>query len=184
MLEIAALAPARPPPPVPARPPPPPAAAAEQAPPARAAPDGGGGLSVDQLVPLLCKALKLSKPRSKQPTIGGGLHRSTVYQRRQNCGPMTDIWMENCGLATNVSDPARIVAAVVDPKVIKAAGLLVTVVSVVRVRATAAGPQPGGGSTPSPGRRNRRAAAAERRADADSGPRSPAGRRAAIAVNA
>ena len=33
--------------------------------------------------------------------------------------------MENCGIATNESDPARIVAAAVDPKVIKAAALLV-----------------------------------------------------------
>ena len=66
MLGIAALAP----PPAPARPPPPPDAAAEPAPPARAAPDGGGGLTVDQLVPLLRKALKLSKPRSAKPTIG------------------------------------------------------------------------------------------------------------------
>ena len=78
--------------------------------------------AVDQLVPLLRKALKLSKPYSK-PTIGGGLHRVTVYRRRQKCGPMTDIWMENCGIITNELDPARIVAAAVDPKVIKAAAL-------------------------------------------------------------
>ena len=70
--------------------------------------------AVDQLVPLLRKALKLSKPYSK-PTIGGGLHRVTVYRRRQKCGPMTDIWMENCGIITNELDPARIVAAAVDP---------------------------------------------------------------------
>ena len=80
---------------------------------------------MDQLVPLLRKALKLSKPHSTKPTIGGGLHRVTVYRRRHKCGPMTDIWMENCGIATNESDPARIVAAAVDPKVIKAAALLV-----------------------------------------------------------
>jgi hypothetical protein len=49
MLEIAALSPARPPPP--------PDTAAEPAPPARAAPDGGGGLTMDQIRPLLRKAL-------------------------------------------------------------------------------------------------------------------------------
>jgi hypothetical protein len=155
MLEIATLAPALAPPPAPARPPPPPDAAAEPAPPARADPDGGGGLTVDQLVPLLCKALKLSKPRSKQPTISGGLHRSTVYRRRQNCGPMTDIWMENCGLATNESDPARIVAAVAPER------------RRMRSRAVAVnadGPPPPGcsrGAPQQPGRRRRRAAAAD-----------------------
>ena len=62
---------------------------------------GDVDLTLDDVRPLLRRALKLSKPRLKQPTIGGGLHRTTVYRRRQNCGPMTAIWMENCGLATN-----------------------------------------------------------------------------------
>jgi hypothetical protein len=38
---------------------------------------------------------------------------------------MTDIRMENCGFATNETVPARIVAASLDPKVLKAAGRLV-----------------------------------------------------------
>ena len=37
------------------------------------APDGGGDLTLDEVRPLLRKALKLTTPRSKQPTIGGGL---------------------------------------------------------------------------------------------------------------
>ena len=40
------------------------------------APDGGGDLTLDEVRPLLRKALKLTTPRSKQPTIGGGLNRS------------------------------------------------------------------------------------------------------------
>ncbi len=38
-------------------------------------PDGGGGLTLDEVRPPLRKALKLTAPRSKQPTIGGGLNR-------------------------------------------------------------------------------------------------------------
>ncbi len=71
------------------------------------------------------QALKIPKPRSQQPTIGGGLDRSTLFRRRQNCAPMTDLWMENCGFATNETEPARIVAASFDPKVLSAAGRLV-----------------------------------------------------------
>ena len=95
--------------------------------PAAQAPDcsGGGDLTLDQVRPLLRATLKIPKPRSQQPTIGGGLDRSTVFRRRQNCAPMTDLWMENCGFATNETEPARIVAASLDPKVLSAAGRLV-----------------------------------------------------------
>ena len=99
---------------------PPPAQAAQ-------APDcsGGGNLTLDQLRPLLRAALKIPKPRYQKPTIDGGLNRSTLFRRRQNCAPMTDLWMENCGFATNETVPARIVAASLDPKILKAAGRLV-----------------------------------------------------------
>jgi hypothetical protein len=101
----------------PAKPPPAPAAQA---------PDGSGGeLTLDQLRPLLRAALKIPKPRYQKPTIDGGLNRSTLFRRRQNCAPMTDLWMENCGFATNETVPARIVAASLDPKILKAAGRLV-----------------------------------------------------------
>ena len=100
--------------------PPPPAAAAGPAPPAQAP---YGDLTVDQLRPLLSKALKIPKPRSKA-TIGSDLARSSIFQRRRNCAQMTNIWMENCGPATNETVPARIFAASVDPKVLKASVLL------------------------------------------------------------
>jgi hypothetical protein len=101
----------------PAKPPPAPAAQA---------PDGSGGeLTLDQLRPLLRAALKIPRPRYQKPTIDGGLNRSTLFRRRQNCAPMTDLWMENCGFATNETVPARIVAASLDPKILKAAGRLV-----------------------------------------------------------
>ena len=83
--------------------------------------------TLDQVRPLLRSALKIPRPRNERPTIGGDLDRSTVYRRRQSCGPMTDVWMENCGFATNETEPARIVAASLDPKVLKAAGRLVAV---------------------------------------------------------
>ncbi len=68
---------------------PPPASAAE-------APDGSGGdLTLDQVWPLLRVALKMPKPRNQQLAIDGGLSRSTLFRRRQNCAPMTDLWMEN-----------------------------------------------------------------------------------------
>ncbi len=101
-------APAKPPP----RAEPPPAPAAQ-------APDGSSGeLTLDQLLPLLRAALKIPKPRNQQPTIDGGLNRSTLFRRRQNCVPMTDLWMKNCGFATNETVPARIVAASLDPKIL------------------------------------------------------------------
>ena len=109
-------------PPARPRPPSPPPAAATAAgppPPAQAAP------TLDQLRPLLRAALKIPKPRYQKPTIDGGLNRSTLFRRRQNCAPMTDLWMENCGFATNETVPARIVAASLDPKILKAAGRLV-----------------------------------------------------------
>ena len=84
-----AVAPTRAPPAAPARHPLPPAAAAETG--ARAAPDGGGDLTLDQVRPLLLKALKLPMLRSKQPTIGGSLSRMGRVQRIKNCGPMTAI---------------------------------------------------------------------------------------------
>ena len=55
----------------PAHPRPPPAAA-------KRTHDGGGDLTLDEVRPLLRKALKLTAPRSKHPTIGGGLNRSTA----------------------------------------------------------------------------------------------------------
>ena len=60
-------------------------------------------------------------PRSREATIGGSVHRTTAARRMQNCAPVTDIWLENCGRATNETEPARIVAASLNPKVLKAA---------------------------------------------------------------
>ncbi len=64
--------------------------------PAAQAPDGSGGdLTLDQVLQLLLAALKIPKPRNQQPTIGGGLDHSTLFRRRQNCAPMTELWMAN-----------------------------------------------------------------------------------------
>jgi hypothetical protein len=63
-----------PPPAPPAHPRPPPAAA-------KRTHDGGGDLTLDEVRPPLRNALKLTKPRSAQPSIGGSLNRSTVYRR-------------------------------------------------------------------------------------------------------
>ena len=104
---------------------PPPRAEPPPAPAAQAPDCSGGDLTLDQVRPLLRAALKIPKPRSQQPTIGGGLDRSTLFRRRQNCAPMTDLWMDNCGFATNETEPARIVAASLDPKVLSAAGRMV-----------------------------------------------------------
>ena len=116
-----AIAPARAPPATPARPPLLPAAASQ---------DSGGDMTLDQVQLILLKALKLPTLRSKQPTIGGSLSRMGRAQRMKTCKPMTEIWMENCGLATNESDPIRIVAAALPPKVVRAAALLVAGVRV------------------------------------------------------
>ena len=75
--------------------------------PAAQAPDGSGcDLTLDQIRPLLRAALKIPKPRNQQLAINGGLSRSTLFRCRQNCAPMTDLWMQNCGFATNETVPA------------------------------------------------------------------------------
>jgi hypothetical protein len=75
---------------------------------------------LDQVLLLLRKAFKPQQLRSQLSTSGDDLSRTTVFQPRQNCAPMTAVGMENCGLATYEAGSARIVAVVFDPKVVKA----------------------------------------------------------------
>jgi hypothetical protein len=64
----------------------------------------GCDLTLDEVLPLLRKALNIAKPRLQLLTIGGGLRRSAFSQRRKNCALMTAIWMGYCGFATNETD--------------------------------------------------------------------------------
>ena len=61
------------------------------------APDGGGDLTLDEVRPLLRKALKLTTPRSKQPTIGGGPESGTFATTGESVAPRAAMRRPPCG---------------------------------------------------------------------------------------